>query len=93
MSLMLGPTGSIYLVGMWVATQARGSGVGDGLVAAVLQEARDRGLDRVVLHVAVDNAPAIGLYVRHGFAPTGRTGVLEWDAEVAEAEMALPLAR
>lgn len=87
------PTGSIYLVGMWVATQARGRGVGDALVAAVLQEAGDRGLERVVLHVAVDNAPAIGLYTRHGFTPTGRTGVLDWDAEVAEAEMELLLTR
>lgn len=64
------------LLSLWVAPAARGRGVGDALVAAVLEWAREGALRRVVLEVGDDNAAAIGLYARSGFTPTGETGSL-----------------
>ena len=65
-----------FLISMWVAPEARGKGAGDHLVEAVLSWARAQGLGRVVLDVGDHNAPAIALYTRHGFNPTGRTSQL-----------------
>ncbi len=81
--------GDTCLVGMWVAPHARGSGVGEALVGAVLEDARERGLRRVVLDVAQANTSARRLYERMGFRATGRTGTLPWDVSVAELEMSV----
>jgi ribosomal protein S18 acetylase RimI-like enzyme len=64
------------LYSMWVAPWARGRGVGDALIEAALRAARERGWSRIVLEVGDNNLPAIALYERWGFAPTGRTGTL-----------------
>jgi GNAT superfamily N-acetyltransferase len=56
------------LISMWVEPRARGRGVGDALVAAVIATATGR---QVRLWVTVGNEPAIRLYTRHRFAPTG----------------------
>lgn len=61
------------LFGMYVTPRARGRGVGELLVGAVLAEARRQGRAEVVLEVAENNAPAIALYERCGFRPTGAT--------------------
>lgn len=53
------------LVSLWVAPSARGRGVGDAAIGAVLHWAPDRD---VVLSVKPDNQAAIRLYRRHGFA-------------------------
>lgn len=79
------------LVAMWVASHARGSGVVEALVGALVAHARASGLRRVVLDVAVDNVRASRAYQRLGFVPTGRTGTLTWDDTVEELEMALDL--
>ncbi len=71
-----GREGAAGLFAMWVAPEARGKGVGDRLVEAVVLWARSIGYERVLLEVADENAAAIKLYERHGFAPTGRTGTL-----------------
>ncbi len=79
--------GSVYegaadaagLYAMWVAPEARGRGVGDALVGAVLRWARARGARRVLLDVGDANAPAQRLYARNGFTPTGVTGVVSPD--------------
>ena len=81
------------LVGMWVDPQARGAGVGEALVRAVVDHAAARGLSRVLLEVAHENAPAIALYERMGFVPTGRTGALPHDPSITEFEMELGLGR
>jgi len=80
------------VVAMWVAAHARGGGVADALVTALLDHARSRGLRRVTLDVADGNRPAIGFYQRCGFVRTGRTGVLPHHPDVTEFEMALDLA-
>lgn len=60
-----------WLISMWVAPASRGRGVGDALVDAVVRNATSDGYARLCLDVADDNEPAIRLYARHGFEPTG----------------------
>jgi GNAT superfamily N-acetyltransferase len=59
------------LVSLWVHPSWRGRGVGDLLVQAVLEWAREQGHREVRLWVSADNAPAEHLYARHGFVRTG----------------------
>ncbi len=68
--------GAARLGGMWVARAARGLGVGDRLVEAVVDWARVAGYARVVLDVGDTNVPAIRLYQSKGFEPTGRAATL-----------------
>ena len=80
------------LFAMWVEPAARGRGVGDRLVDAVGGWARVRGYQQLILHVADENQPAIALYNRHGFEPTGRRGSLPAPREhVLEHELVLRL--
>jgi ribosomal protein S18 acetylase RimI-like enzyme len=79
------------LVGMWVDPGARGQGVGRQLVGTVADRARARGLRKVVLDVAHENASAVALYERMGFVPTGRTGAMPHDPSITEYEMVLVL--
>ncbi len=63
--------GDALLLSMWVAPTARGRGVGRALVGAVVAWARAEGFARLLLDVADQNAPAVALYARLGFVPTG----------------------
>ena len=65
-----------WLMSMWVAPEARGQGVGEALIEAVIEYARSNGAIRLLLDVGDDNEPAIALYARKGFKPTGETGSL-----------------
>jgi ribosomal protein S18 acetylase RimI-like enzyme len=87
------PPDETSLVGMWVEPAARGLGIGELLVRTVLAEADRQGLSRVVLDVAHENGPAVGLYRRMGFTPTGRTSALPWDRSITELEMEYVLRR
>jgi ribosomal protein S18 acetylase RimI-like enzyme len=58
------------LISMWVAPFARGCGVGNAAMRAVLGWAKPR---EVVLSVKPDNMPAIALYQRHGFVDAGQS--------------------
>ena len=65
-----------FLISMWVAPDSRGLGAGKQLIGAVISWARDAGFTRLKLDVADDNSPAIALYERMKFLPTGETGSL-----------------
>lgn len=62
-------SGRCELISMWVAPAARGAGVGDALLDAVVAWAHSTGATELGLEVVSDNQPAIDLYLRHGFAP------------------------
>jgi ribosomal protein S18 acetylase RimI-like enzyme len=63
---------AVELISMWVSPSARGRGVGDAAMRAVLDwaAAEHRGTP-VVLSVKAHNAPAVNLYRRHGFIDAG----------------------
>lgn len=65
--------GADHVVAMWVDPQARGHGVADRLVEAVLAQARDRGAPAVVLWVFEANERAGAFYRRVGFRATETT--------------------
>ena len=80
------------LFGMYVAPRARGRGVGEALVRAVLDEARRLGKSVVVLEVASTNEPAIALYERCGFVRTGAVHPHPRNGAIHEVEMVHDLA-
>ena len=63
--------GQITLVSLWVAPSARGRGIGDVAVQAVLAWAREQGGSDVMLFVKASNARAIALYRRNGLVDVG----------------------
>lgn len=85
------PAHEVYLVGMWVATVARGTDVATRLVAAALTSAAASGWRRVVLDVAHENARAGAFYTRLGFRATGEVDTMPWDPSVTEETLALDL--
>ena len=80
-----------HLGGMWVDPTARKGGVGRALTTAVLDWARERGFQRIGLWVTEGNAPAITLYERMGFTPTGRRDRQPAAPDLAIVEMERPL--
>jgi ribosomal protein S18 acetylase RimI-like enzyme len=72
------------LFGMWVAPEARGRGVGELLVNALIERAGDR---PIVLCVAETAPAARRLYERLGFTPTGMTGTLRPDSPIRTIDM------
>lgn len=81
------PPGEIWLVGMWVAAHARGSGAAQALVEVAVAQARADGLERVVLEVAENNPRARAAYSRMGFVETGEAGPSSTYPRVCELEM------
>ncbi len=81
------PEDAATLVAMYVAPRARGTGVGERLVRAVLEEAAERGRGRVVLEVTEGNDPAIRLYERMGFVFDGTRHPLPRKRELDELGM------
>ncbi len=80
------------IYGVWVAPAGRGRGIGDALLSAALDVAREEGFTRIVLDVGDHNTPAQRLYARHGFTPTGRTSTLDPPrTHVTEHELARDL--
>ncbi|GAA1625612.1 GNAT family N-acetyltransferase [Georgenia ruanii] len=80
------------LVGMWVAPEARGSGVAAALVGVVRRAAAAEGATRLTLFVAEGNEPARRLYERLGFQPTGEVLELTSDPCRGQERYALALA-
>lgn len=81
------------LFGMWVAPESRGQRVGNALVRAVIQWARNEKYRRIILDVADTNTVAIRLYESSGFVATGTTGSLPPPRQhISEHERCLNLA-
>lgn len=59
------------LWGMYIAERARGAGLADELMRTLLAEARNQGIEQVLLTVAAGNDRAVRLYERWGFATYG----------------------
>jgi len=77
--------GTLELISMWVAPEARGRGVGDALIVRISRWARERGATELRLAVVAHNANAVRLYLRHGFVDVGPSD------EVGERAMSKPL--
>ena len=78
----------VELISMWVSPVARGLGVGDLLIRAVESWAVEQRAETLRLSVMPDNARAIALYERHGFADSGEPGDLLADGVRRELVMA-----
>jgi GNAT superfamily N-acetyltransferase len=76
--------------GMWVAPDARRTGIGSALVAATLSWARAAGKRRVRLWV-VPATPGDGLYRRARFVPTGNQKPFSGDDSRVVVEMEIEL--
>jgi GNAT superfamily N-acetyltransferase len=83
--------GAVELFSMWVRPSWRGRGVGDLLVADVLDWARERHHKRVELWVVDGNQNAERLYLRHGFRLTDEHQPHPGDPDVRERLMAIDL--
>ena len=82
---------SVELISMWVSPAARGRGVGDHLIRAVERWGLERGATTLRLSVMPDNAAAIALYERNGFAYTGELGGVRPDDASRERVLAKTL--
>jgi GNAT superfamily N-acetyltransferase len=79
--------GTAQLLGMWVAPEARGRGVGRALIETIVDWARDRGIHRLGLWVTEANDPARALYEKSGFLPTGERQPLPSDTAIMETKL------
>ncbi len=79
--------GTVGLISMFVRPRARGRGVGEALIAAVLDWARARNATLVHLWVTETNKPARLLYERCGFSLTGERQPLPSNPAVGEVAM------
>jgi len=59
--------GALVLVMLNVLPDFQGRGAGRSLLDAVCEQARERGLDRVLVATTNDDLPALSLYQRYGF--------------------------
>ena len=84
-------SGTVQLMSMWVRPQARGCGVGEALVAAVIDWARARNATSVHLWVIETNKRAWVFYERCGFALTGERQPLPTKPDLTEIGMIRPL--
>lgn len=60
-----------HLIGMFVAPEFAGRGMGRALVNILLAEAKTMGLELIVLTVTDSNKPALALYQKAGFTSFG----------------------
>ena len=82
---------TVELVSMYVRPRARGRGVGEALVATVVNWAAERNAASVHLWVTETNAHARVLYERCGFTLTGERQPLPSDPSLGEVAMSRTL--
>jgi GNAT superfamily N-acetyltransferase len=83
--------GLVELVSLYVRPRARGRGVGEALVASVIEWAGARDAASVHLWVTEANRPARLLYERCGFTLTGERQPLPSHPDLGEIGMTFPL--
>lgn len=89
---LMQPSGSdAEVIGMWVDPVERGRGMGARLTRTVLDEATRIGATSVSLWVTDGNDAAYRMYERLGFALTGESAVLPYDAATGERRMRITL--
>ncbi|MDF9878329.1 GNAT family N-acetyltransferase [Cellulosimicrobium cellulans] len=76
------------VVSVWVDPGARGTGVAAALLRSAELLAAELGARTLALWVTTTNDPALRLYGRAGFAPTGETKPLPSDPRLVEVRMA-----
>ncbi|MFE9924390.1 GNAT family N-acetyltransferase [Streptomyces sp. NPDC005774] len=76
-----------HLVGVYVASEHRGSGVTKALFEAALEWAWGQGVERARLIVHPGNGRALGFYRKAGFTESGVTVLLEGKPDEHELEM------
>ncbi|MFD0745188.1 GNAT family N-acetyltransferase [Phytohabitans flavus] len=81
----------VWLHSMWVDPAARGVGVGDRLIAAIVEWAAKSGARKMMLGVVEGNTNAEALYVRQGFAYTGEVNGMMPDGVRRDLAMARTL--
>jgi ribosomal-protein-alanine N-acetyltransferase len=69
--LAVASPGEAWVQNVGVRRDAQRRGIGRALVEVLLTEAHQRGATKVLLEVAVDNAPAQRLYASYGFEVVG----------------------
>ena len=82
---------TVELVSMFVRPRARGRGVGEALIATVIDWAAARNASSVHLWVTETNKPARLLYERCGFVLTGERQPLPSNPALDEVAMSRPL--
>jgi GNAT superfamily N-acetyltransferase len=82
---------TVELISMYVRPQGRGRGVGEALVAAVIDWARERNATTVRLWVTETNTHAEALYERCGFALTGERQPVPFNPGLDEVAMSRTL--
>lgn len=83
---------SCWLLSMWVAPCARGSGLSDQLIRAIIDWARENDLHKIILEVGNLNTAAQRLYLRSGFKANGVVGHLPPPREhIEEHQMEMKL--
>jgi ribosomal protein S18 acetylase RimI-like enzyme len=85
-----------FIESVWVAPRIRGNGVGERLVTYLIEQKRKAGIRKFYLWVFDHNTPAIKLYRRMNFKPTGYPPALvdlpeiqylrEFDSDVIDDE-------
>jgi hypothetical protein len=78
-----------WVGGMGVAAEARRGGVGEQLMRALLDSAREAGVERVQLEVLEPNTRARALYEKLGFRTFRRLEVWQWDRPGAPGDSTL----
>lgn len=75
--------GQLQIFGMWVAPEARGTGLGRALLDAAFLWGRVRGAGSARLAVTIGNDAGEHLYAKAGFEPTGETEPLREGSELS----------
>jgi [ribosomal protein S18]-alanine N-acetyltransferase len=71
-ALALALGGEAEILSLGVVPDCRRAGMGTALLVSICLDARQRGVEHVVLEVAADNGAARALYAARGFTEVGR---------------------